>query len=808
MTKCMRPGCGGTILDGFCDECGLAPVPSVPLTPTGQSTSLAGWGTNPTGRGPGSTPATSALGGQAGAANNGASGTQTSGSSSYSSPYSTPLSASTPQSGIYLGSGQSGTVNGGSSRSGRQSRRGSSRSSSRSTRTARSSRGRLGAGLVSIPQVPYRDPSTAVMSDPQVPERERFCSNCGQPVGRGKDNAPGRTEGFCKQCGTAYSFTPKLVPGDLVAGQYEVLGCLAHGGLGWIYLARDRNVSDRWVVLKGLLDTGDADAMAAAVAERQFLATVEHPNIVKIFNFVKHPDPKTHEPVGYIVMEYVGGASLKELRSQRDAVGALQPLPLAQGLAYILEILPAMGYLHGMDLLYCDFKPDNMIQTEEQLKLIDLGAVRHMDDEESAGFKTDGYCAPELETEGASIESDLFTVARTLALLTFNFDYRSTYRYTLPPDSEVPLLAMFPSYRRLLERATATDPNERFGSASEMAEQVTGVLREVVAAQDGMPRPAISTVFSGERQAFGTDPAQWPAIPDPVVIAMGLPVPVVDPTDPAAGFLATTTVADPNQLIATLTNAPVSSPEVTLALARTLIEAGRSTTALQHLAEFEESEDADWRITWYRGLAALTQRDMATARAHFDTIFGMLPGESAAKLALAAATECAGDPETAARLYEQVWRTDNGFASAAFGLVRTKLQTRDVDGAIGAAESVPATSSHHVAAQLAAFGAQLVGGSGQRSAQYLQAAGDRLTALPLDPEAKAWRSIAVLDAARELANGRPQNGFTVLGCRFADRDLRRELEAQYRTLARLSSDKLTRRDLVNQANAVRPVSWV
>ena len=79
---------------------------------------------------------------------------------------------------------------------------------------------------------------------------------------------------------------PKLAPGELVAGQYEVLGCLAHGGLGWIYLAQDRNVSDRWVVLKGLLNTGDADAMAAAVAERQFLAQVEHPNIVRIYNFV------------------------------------------------------------------------------------------------------------------------------------------------------------------------------------------------------------------------------------------------------------------------------------------------------------------------------------------------------------------------------------------------------------------------------------------------------------------------------------------------------------------------------------------
>jgi len=67
------------------------------------------------------------------------------------------------------------------------------------------------------------------------------------------------------------------VGGELVGGQYEVLGALAHGGLGWIYLAKDRNVNDRWVVLKGLIDTGDTAAMTAAVAEKQFLSQVEHP---------------------------------------------------------------------------------------------------------------------------------------------------------------------------------------------------------------------------------------------------------------------------------------------------------------------------------------------------------------------------------------------------------------------------------------------------------------------------------------------------------------------------------------------------
>ena len=112
--------------------------------------------------------------------------------------------------------------------------------------------------------MPDRDPQAAVLDDPEVPERKRFCGRCDHPVGRSPRRRPARTEGFCPHCGAAYSFTPKLWPGDLVGGQYQVAGCIAHGGLGWIYLAQDKNVEDRWVVLKGLLDSGDESAMAAA----------------------------------------------------------------------------------------------------------------------------------------------------------------------------------------------------------------------------------------------------------------------------------------------------------------------------------------------------------------------------------------------------------------------------------------------------------------------------------------------------------------------------------------------------------------
>ncbi|MGC5411539.1 serine/threonine protein kinase, partial [Streptomyces sp. DT225] len=197
---------------------------------------------------------------------------------------------------------------------------------------------------------------TAVMENPEVPERKRFCSrsDCGAPVGRARGDRPGRTEGFCTKCGHPYSFMPKLEAGDVVHGQYEVAGCLAHGGLGWVYLAVDKAVSDRWVVLKGLLDTGDQDAMAAAISERRFLAEIEHSNIVRIYNFVEHLDQRTGSLDGYIVMEYVGGKSLKEIANERRTpAGKRDPLPVEQACAFGIEALEALGHLHSRNLLYC-----------------------------------------------------------------------------------------------------------------------------------------------------------------------------------------------------------------------------------------------------------------------------------------------------------------------------------------------------------------------------------------------------------------------------------------------------------------------
>jgi serine/threonine-protein kinase PknG len=759
--------CGGTIEDGYCNVCGLAAAPAQVQAP--------------------------------------ASGGSTSG-----------------------GSGPAGSGTAGSRRTA------GTRGTSRSRRTSgRSARGRLGAGLVDIPPVPYRDPASAVLADPQVPESRRFCANCEQPVGRGQDGRPGLSEGFCRNCGTRFSFSPKLEPGDLVAGQYEVLGCLAFGGLGWIYLARDHNVSDRWVVLKGLLNTGDADAMAAAVAERQFLAQVEHPNIVRIYNFVQHADRRTGESAGYIVMEYVGGKSLKQILQDARASGG--SVPLAHAIAYAIEVLPALGYLHDRGLVYCDFKPDNVIQTEEQLKLIDMGGVRGADSQAPI-YGTVGYQAPEIGTDGPSVSSDLFTVARALAVLTFEFKgYQSGYKFTFPDG--VPLLEQQESFARLLRRGTDADPDRRFGSAGEMAEQLTGVLREVLATADGTPRPAFSTVFSPELQAVGAgedtagEAGAALAVPPAAEIIAGMPMPQVDRADPAAGYLAAFAGLDSAQRAAALTHAVsgdatvpaevATSAETRLALARAQLDVGDYDGAGATLAGLAAEDPSDWRIAWTDGLRRLALAGAAGGA--FSAVYDELPGELAPKLALGFAAEAAGDAASAARYFKLVWTVDRSCISAAFGLARACLAAGDRPGAIAALAAVPDTSSYHAAAQIAAV--RILVSSGVTGDDLRQASG-RLGRLPLDEARRQQLTVEILRAAlgwatngqvpppgqahgsaRTRTRARASGDGLILGCEPDERSLRFGLERGYRALARLTSDRNRRIELVDRANAVRPKTW-
>jgi serine/threonine-protein kinase PknG len=540
---------------------------------------------------------------------------------------------------------------------------------------------RLGGGLVEIPRVPDTDPLEALMPNPVVPESKRFCWNCGRPVGRSSpDNKAlkAQSEGWCPYCGSPYSFLPQLSPGDVVAGQYEIKGCIAHGGLGWVYLALDRNVNDRPVVLKGLVHSGDAEAQAIAMAERRFLAEVVHPSIVQIFNFVEHTD-RHGEPVGYIVMEYVGGRSLKRAKGDK--------LPVAEAIAYVLEILPALSYLHSVGLVYNDLKPENIMLTEEQLKLIDLGAVSRIN---SFGYLygTPGYQAPEIVRTGPTVATDIYTVGRTLAALTLNLRTRGgRYVDGLPEDD--PVLAKYDSFCRLLRRAIDPDPRRRFASAEEMSGQLSGVLREVVAQDTGVRRPGLSTIFSRSRSTFGEDllVAHTDVYLDGQVhaekltakdIVVALQVPLVDPADVAAPLLQATVLSQPVQTLDSLRAFRHSaldsddidlseSVELPLMEVRALLDLGDVAKATRKLDDLAERVGWRWRLVWYRAVAELLTGDYDSAIKHFTEVLDTFPGELAPKMALAATAELAGSSDEH-KFYEAVWKTDDGVISAAFGL--------------------------------------------------------------------------------------------------------------------------------------------
>jgi serine/threonine-protein kinase PknG len=731
-TTCGRDGCAGTIVDGYCDTCGMAPSKGAPGS-TGAATAASS------------------------SAHPGATG-RTSGRVDVSR-----LTTRSAQTG-------SGT----------------------------SRRSRVGAGVIEIAPMATIDPATVVMADPSVPERRRFCTRCDSPVGRGQGDTPGRQAGFCPNCGSRFDFGAKLRAGDLVAGQYEVAGALAHGGMGWIYLARDRNVSGRWCVLKGLLDTADPDAAEAAVAEQRFLAEVRHPAIVGIHNFVQH------EAQGYIVMEYVGGSSVKQLaKGHREAEGG--PMPVAEAAAYLLAVLPALGYLHDRGLIYCDFKPDNVIHEGDAVKLIDLGAVRRWDDDEAAIFGTVGYQAPEVPKTGPTVGGDLYTVGRTLAVLILDWPtWLSSDVDKLPARDDHEVLVEHDCLWRFLQRACAPDPAQRFIDADEMADALHGVLCQVAAAEDSRPRPRTSSRYSPPRPRL--DGLGWEALPSPLL-----------PNHPSIpNRVAGVADGDPEAMVGLVVEGDELSWADIAAIARAHCELGNVTEADSVVGQLDASApDAaefvavvDNARSYLHGLSALAAGDATRAATFFVDAYATAPGEAACALAYAVALAASGDRtrlDEAADLYEQVAVADPSWVVALAGLASSLAALQRPVEAARVLAAVPPTHPLRAEALMLACRTMEQGSYDQ---QVAAAAGERVRAVPAGSRDAAEAGLAsALYTAALAALGRGED----VGARVGDRDatpseLARGAEAALLELADATPDAGKRHELLDAAARTRPWS--
>jgi serine/threonine-protein kinase PknG len=733
--SCNRGGCTGTLEDGYCNVCGLAALKSS----TGQNRQYTA--------------------------------ARVSGTTSPTSP--TSPSRTGRSSPVTTGTGSSPLTN-------------RSKGSRRTSPTSgRSSRKQLGAGLVSIPELPSTEPEKAIMLEAKVPENKRFCANC--------NNQLKREKGFCSQCGQKFSFIPSLQPNDLVLDQYEVKGAIAYGGLGWIYLGFDKTLS-RYVVLKGLLNTEDASSAAVAVAERQFLASVKHANIVGIYNFVKHGTE------GFIVMEYVGGKTLKEIRKSRG------PLPIAEAIAYIHRILSAFSYLHQLGLVYCDFKPDNAMVEGSDVKLIDMGGVRRIDDLSGDIYGTVGYSAPEAG-EGPTAVSDLFTIGRTLAvLLTEIRGFSKEHQYTLPSPDEEPLFRKQESLYRFLLKSTAENPDDRFQSADEMADQLLGVLREVVAIETNTPRPASSSLFGGDMLAIAASNDFEPIVAD----YLQVPIPTLNASDPAFhAVLNAEAIALPIKRVENLKQVAQINPksaEALLRLANALTDAAMYPEIEPVLTKVEAIDAWDWRVLWYRGRSQMAQGKFKDAQAAFDQVYFDLPGELAPKLAIALAAERAQRYPFAIEMYDLVSRTDPSYVAAAFGLGRCLLATGDRNGAVAALARVPQNSSLFVRSRVEIAKTSIDTKQSVPSIAELKDAERAIGTIAIEGIERYRLNKKVLETALGLLTSRslaPTPSTSILGKPLEEIHLRQGLEQALRAMAHLSTGKEKIR-LVDEANRIRP----
>ena len=148
-------------------------------------------------------------------------------------------------------------------------------------------------------------------------------------------------------------------------GDYEILGVLGSGGMGKVFKVRNV-ISDRIEAMKVLLPdlAGQQELADRFQREIKLLASLNHPNIASLQTAL------TLNNQLVMVMEYVEGATL----SQRLEQG---PISVADAVNYTDQVLGALSYAHGRNVIHRDIKPSNMMLTPQAVvKLMDFGIAR------------------------------------------------------------------------------------------------------------------------------------------------------------------------------------------------------------------------------------------------------------------------------------------------------------------------------------------------------------------------------------------------------------------------------------------------
>ena len=287
-------------------------------------------------------------------------------------------------------------------------------------------------------------------------------------------------------------------PGTLIEGKYEILGKIREGGMGSIYKVRHK-LLDEIRVIKVVRPemVADEELKRRFVEEAKTATRLKHPNIGTIHDFALDEDG-----TAYLVMEFIEGVSLNELKATQGPPG------LALSLETAHQTLLALGYLHRKNLVHRDIAPDNLMLTHDdegrpQIKLIDLGIAKAVDREQhltSTGVFLGKlkYASPELfgalpPGEKLDGRSDLYSLGVVLyELLTgvrpiggeapAELLRGHLFLAPLPFEKSDPLQRVPPEVRAVVLRALEKKREDRFATAEEFD-------REIVALRGNFARP-------------------------------------------------------------------------------------------------------------------------------------------------------------------------------------------------------------------------------------------------------------------------------------------------------------------------------
>ena len=310
-----------------------------------------------------------------------------------------------------------------------------------------------------------------------------------------------------------HSKAKQLDAGTCLNGRYEIVRRIGGGGMGAVYLARDRNLGDAPRAVKEMIeshidDTQHEKAISDFKRESLLLTSLEHPSIPTIYDYF-YDDAAGRF---YLVMKYISGGDFSS-RLRNAPGGRVDEKNVTD---WGIQIADVLHYLHTRPkpIIYRDLKPANLMidGNSGRVMLIDFGIARWVTKQEKGvtAVGTMGYAPPELFSGQVEPRSDVYSLGATMFHLVTGSDPQDNplliFDFTKNPRPRQINPAMSSEMERILMRAVEYKPEARFRSAAELRDTLMAHLEKLQSGQVSYGVPAhelggetvqVETVYCG-----------------------------------------------------------------------------------------------------------------------------------------------------------------------------------------------------------------------------------------------------------------------------------------------------------------------